>query len=138
MASEPKNYVHNRPGVVAASLKSLNAKQATGGGTAFTLPQAYSAFGIEYFRATTSATNESTSASIQLQGQINSTGTWHNLGAAITVNATAPAIARSTNSIPVYRVRVNLASFTTSAGAATTGENKIPVTASISVGVGSS
>ena len=137
MANEPRN-TPTRHGVVVSSLKSLDAQQATGGGTSYDLGRAHSAFGIEYYRGTTSATNESTSASIQLQGQIGSTGTWHNLGAAITVNSATPAIARSTNAIPVHRVRVNLASFTTSAGAASTGENKIPVTAFIAAGFGSS
>ena len=127
-----------RAGAVVRAMKSLNAKQSTGGGTAFHLGRAYSAFSVEYYRGTTSATNESTSASIQLQGQIGSTGTWHSLGTAITVNSATPAIARSTNSIPVHRVRLNVVSFTTSAGAGTTGENKIPITAWIAAGFGSS
>lgn len=123
-----------RHGYVVRPMKSLNAQQTAGGGTAFYLGRAHSAFGIEYFRGTTSATNESTSASIQLQGQIASTGTWLSLGAAITVNSATPAIARSTNHIPVNRVRINLVSFTTSAGAGSTGENKIPITAWITAG----
>ena len=140
MADEPKNYVAQRGSLVPGGHLSLSAKQTTGAGTAFVLPAAYSVFGVEYFRGTTSTSNESTSASIQLQGRLGSTR-WHSLGAAITVNnkSTAPAIARSTNAIPVNEVRFRIVSFTTSAGNSTAGgENKIPITAYISVGLGSS
>ena len=138
MADEPRNYVPQRGGLVPGALLSLSAKQTTGGGTAFVLPAAYSVFGVESFRGTTSATNESTSASIQLQGRLGST-TWRSLGAAITVNAAAGTIVRSTNSIPVNEVRMTVVSYTTSAGNSTAGgENKIPITAYISVGLGSS
>lgn len=136
MSSEPRNTPINREGIVSRALLSLNAKQTTGGGTQFDLGRAYSAFGVEYKRASTSSTNESTSASIQLQGQIGTTGKWHSLGAAITVNNTTAAIARSTNAVPVSRVRFNIASFTTSAGNSTAGgENKIPITAYILPGL---
>lgn len=127
MADEPRNYVSSRPGVVAGSLKVLDAKQSTGAGTSFVLPQAYSAFGLEYFRATTSATNESTAATVVLQGQIGSTK-WTQIGANITVNSATPALARSTNAVPVFAVRASISSFTTSAGAASTAERKIPIT----------
>lgn len=138
MANDANNNP-TRAGAVVRPMKSLIAQQTTGGGTAFYLGRAYSAFGVEYLRGTTSSTNESTSASVQLQGQIGSTGKWHNLGAAITVNSVTAAIARSTNSIPVHRVRLQVVSFTTSAGNSTAGgENKIPITAWISAGFGSS
>ena len=129
MSNEPRNTPVWPDGSLRRPLKSLDAQQSLGAGTAYKLGRPASRFGIEYFRGTTSATNESTSASIQLQGQIASTGTWLSLGAAITVNSATPVVARSTNALPVHRVRVNIASFTTSAGAASTGENKIPITA---------
>lgn len=134
MASEPRNYVGGRPEVVRGAVALLSAQQTTGAGTAVVLPQAYSAFGIEYFRGTTSATNESTAATVTIQGQIGSTGTWHTIGGQITVNSATPAVARSTNSIPFYRVRAKIESFTTSAGAASTAERKIPVTVYLAPG----
>lgn len=136
MANESRNNP-TRDGAVVRAMKSLDAQTSTGGGTAFYLGRAVSAFGIEYYRGSTTATLESTSASIQLQGQLGSTN-WVNLGAAITVNSQTPAVARSTNSIPVHRVRVTIASFTTSAGAASTAERRVPVYAWISAGFGSS
>lgn len=127
-----------RAGAVVRAMRTLNAQTSTGGGTVFHLGRAVSAFGVEYFRGTTSTSQESTAATVQLQGQIGSTGTWFNLGGAITVNSATPAIARSTNSIPVHRIRGAITSFTTSAGAASTAERRIPVTLWVSAGFGSS
>ena len=130
MADEPRNYVANRDGMVQGALKSLDAQATTGAGTAFNLGACYSAFGIEYLRASaTTASTKSTAAVIQLQGKIGSTK-WRNLGATITVNSTAGAIARSTNSIPVNQVRINIDSFTTGV--------KPGVSAWVAVGIGSS
>ena len=131
--------VRTRPaGAIVGALKSCDAQTSTGGGTAFFLGRAYSAFGIEYVRGSTTALLESTAATLQLQGQIGSTGKWHNLGGTITVNNTTAAIARSTNSIPVNRVRLAITGFTTSAGAGSTAERRVAVTAWISAGFGSS
>ena len=128
-----------RHGVVVRPMRLLNATTAEGaGGTVFHLGRAYSAFGLEYFRGTTSLTQESTAATVNLQGQIGSTGTWFNLGATITVNSATPAIARSTNSIPVHRVRGYVSAYTTSAGSSSTSQNCIPITLYVSAGFGSS
>lgn len=134
MANEPRDFVGGVPHVVKGAITLLSAQQTTGAGTAVILPQAYSAFGLEYFRGTTSATNESTAATVLLQGQIGSTK-WTQIGGNITVNSGTPALARSTNSIPVFAIRAAISSFTTSAGAATTGERKIPVTLYVAPGL---
>lgn len=137
MANESRNNP-TRDGAVVRAMKVLDAQTSTGGGTVFHLGRAYSAFGIEYLRGSTSATLESTAATVQLQGQIGSTGKWHNLGAAVTVNNTTAAIARSTNSIPVHRIRATITGFTTSAGAASTSERRVAVSVWVSAGFGSS
>lgn len=137
MANEPRDYVGARPAAVGGPLLLLSAQQTTGAGSAFVLPQAYSAFGIQYYRGTTSATNESTAATVVIQGRIGSTASnaWVQIGANLTVNSATPALARSTNSIPVFEVRATISSFTTSAGAASTAERKIPVTVYLAPGL---
>ena len=127
-----------RDGAVVRAMKSLDAQTSTGGGTVFHLGRAYSAFAVEYVRATTSASLESTAATVKLQGQVGSTVTWHDLGASITVNSTSAVVVRSTNAIPVHRVRLTITGFTTSAGAASTAERRVPVSAWIAAGFGSS
>lgn len=137
MADEPRNYVPSwKDGSPKGAMQSMLVKQSTGAGTAFTLPKPMSAFGVEYFRGTTSATNESTAATVILQGQLGSTR-WYTLSSH-TVNSVTPAIARSTNSVPVTAVRALISGFSTSAGAASTAERKIPVTFNITAGTGSS
>lgn len=138
MADESKNYVaHWHDGSLRGPVALLTASQTTGAGTVYMLPKPHSAFGLEYFRGTTSATNESTAATVVIQGRLGSTR-WYTLGASLTVNSATPAIARSTNSIPVTQVRATISSFTTSAGAASTAERKIPITVYLTAGVGSS
>jgi hypothetical protein len=127
-----------RDGAVVRAMRVLNAQTSTGAGTVFHLGRAYSAFGIEYVRGSTTATLESTAATVQLQGQIGSTAKWHNLGAAVTVNNTSATIVRSTNAIPVHRIRATITGFTTSAGAASTAERRVAVSVWVSAGFGSS
>ena len=128
MANESRN-VKTRPAhVVVGAVKLLDAQTSTGGGTGFYLGRGYSAFGLEVFRGTTTAVLESTAATVDLQGQIGSTGTWHKLGATITINSATPTIVRSTNHIPVTRIRATILAFTTSAGAASTAERRNTVT----------
>lgn len=127
MANESRN-THVRDGVVVRPLKLLDAVTSTGGGSGFHLGRGYASFGIEVFRGTTTATLESTAATVDLEGQIGSTGTWTKLGATITVNSATPTLVRSTNHIPVVRIRAKILAFTTSAGAASTAERRIPVT----------
>lgn len=137
MANDARN-TYTRDGAIVRPIKVLDAQTSTGGGTPFYLGRAYSAFGVEYVRGSTTATLESTAATVQLQGQIGSTGKWHNLGAAITVNNTTAAVARSTNSIPFHRIRATITGFTTSAGAASTAERRVAVSVWVSAGFGSS
>lgn len=137
MANEPKNYAAWHDGSPRGAMQSLDAKQTTGAGTAFVLPKAFSAFGVQAKRATTSATNESTSGTIVLQGSLDGAN-YVTLSGNVVANSTAAVLARSTSSIPVTYVRLRVSSFTTSAGAATTAENKIPISAWIAAGQGSS
>lgn len=115
MANESRNTPVRPAHMVTGPLKSLVAQVTTGGGTAFQLPGAFSAFGIEVVRAA-AATNStlSTAATIQLQGRIGSTN-WRNLGSTVTANSVTGTIARSTNSIPVNEVRLQITAFTTGA-----------------------
>lgn len=137
MANEARNTRLRPATALVSAMKVLDAQTSTGGGSAFYLGRAYSAFGVEYSRGSTTATLESTAATVQLQGQLGSTN-WVNIGAAITVNNTSPAFARSTNSVPVHRLRATITGFTTSAGAASTAERRVPVTVYVSAGLGSS
>ena len=138
MADEPRNYIPNwADGSPRGAVPLLNAVTTTGAGTAFVLPKAVSAIGLEYFRATTSATLESTKANVTIQGRLGSTN-WHTIGAALAVNSATPAVARSTNSIPFTEIRATITSFSTSAGAASTAENRITTSVYATFGSGSS
>lgn len=138
MADEPRNYVPCwRDGSPKGAVVLLSAATSTGAGTTFVLPKAYSAIGLEYFRATTSTSAESTKANVTVQARLGSTN-WHTLGTALAVNSATPAVARSTNSIPFTEIRATITTFTTSAGSATTSENRIATSVYATFGSGSS
>ena len=138
MSGEPRNWQPHVSAMVRGAMKSLDAKQTTGAGTAFDMGAAYAAFGLNLRRGTTSSTNESSSAAVVLQGSLDGTN-YYTLGASVTVNSVAGSLTRSTNAIPVQFVRFSITSFTTSAGNSTAGgENKIPITGWIAAGIGSS
>ena len=128
MANESRNVKIRPTHEIVGAIKLLDAQTSTGGGSGYYLGRGYSAFGLEVFRGSTTATLESTAATVDLQGQIGTTGTWHKLGATITINSATPTIVRSTNHIPVTRIRATILAFTTSAGAASTAERRVPIT----------
>jgi hypothetical protein len=137
VANESKNVV-TRDGVIVRPVKLLDLQTSTGPGQSYHLGRGYASFGIEIFRGTTTALLESTAATVDLQGQIGSTGTWHKLGATITVNSATPTIVRSSNHIPVVRIRATVLAWTSSAGAASTAERRNTLTMWVIPAFGSS
>ena len=102
----------------AAALKSLVAQASTGAGTGFALGGAFATFGVQLTRATTGAAGGSTKASVKLQGSHDGVH-WYTIGAAtMALNSTAGSLfARASTAGPVTWARLNINTFTTSAGA---------------------
>jgi hypothetical protein len=95
-----------------------NGLASTGVKQSFGLGRVYSDFSYQVSRST----GGSTRATLQLQGRVapsgagqsgfSSTAAWHNIGAAITVNAQS-ILANSTNSLRVSEVRAVVTGFST-------------------------
>lgn len=132
MANEPRNYSINRlTGRYTKALTLADAVQSTGAQTAVPLAGAYTVFALQQHRATTSATLESTKASYRIRGSIDGSA-YHTIGAATrAVSSTSPALSAVTSTAAISHIQVSVNLFTTSAGAASTAENRIPLTVKV-------
>lgn len=132
MSSEARNYrarptaKHLKPFTLASSLTSTGTSTS-----AAALHGPHTVFSLMQKRGTTSAVLESTKVSYKLQGSFDST-TWFTIGAATrAVSSTAWALSSVTSTAGITNVRLVVNLFTTSAGAATTAENRIPLSVKI-------
>ena len=125
MADEARNYAARPVMWPIKALKSLDAKNTTGAGTAFTLPHAAKEFTVELNKLATGATKGSTKATVQLQGKASTGSTWFALGSNLTITTTAGALTRSTNGKAVHYARLSVVSFTTRAGSTSPDKNNV-------------
>ena len=82
-------------------IKSLNASTAVGAGAAFDLQAGYTTFSVQVLDTA------STNLEVNLQGSLDGTN-WANLGSTALYTSTAGSIVKSTSSVPVQYVRLNL------------------------------